>query len=200
MRSVAEAGAVRKMTGVEARSGSLRMPLQMSRPSESGSMISSRIRSGRTCRHSSRAPFPVCNPVREKPSFSRLYFNSEKRSVSSSISRIFFMAQSLCCPQPNRAYVTEWLRGSEFGIKLFAPSRGLLRRECEKERRALADDALHARGSVQRRHQVLDNGKTQTGAAQFARAGLIHAVEALEEARQVFGGNSDSGVADTHLD
>src|ERR1035441_4204547 len=62
MRSVSLALAVRKITGMAARSGSFRMPLQMSNPSESGSMMSSRIRSGRCCRHSSMAPFPVCCP------------------------------------------------------------------------------------------------------------------------------------------
>ena len=34
-----------------------------SRPSESGSMMSRMMRSGRSWRQSSSAPFPVCNPV-----------------------------------------------------------------------------------------------------------------------------------------
>src|ERR1035438_4851213 len=67
MRSVSEARAVRKIIGTPARSGSRRMPLQMSRPSESGSMMSSRIRSGRTWRQSSMAPLPVCRPDRSGP-------------------------------------------------------------------------------------------------------------------------------------
>src|ERR1019366_10053081 len=71
--------------------------------------------------------------------------------------------------------VTEWLRGSEIGIKVFSPSLRFVHREREKERGTLADGALHARGSIERRHQVLDDGKTQTGAAQLSRAGLIHA-------------------------
>src|SRR5207244_743613 len=53
-----EARAVRKMMGVADRSGSLRILLQISSPSQSGSMMSNRIRSGRAWRHNSTAPFP----------------------------------------------------------------------------------------------------------------------------------------------
>src|ERR1035437_4078261 len=101
---------------------------------------------------------------------------------------------------PTSARVTEWLRRSEFGVKLFRPSRRLVRRECEQECGTLANGAFPARGATERRHQVLDDGKTQTGATQLSRAGLIHPVEAFEEARQIFGGNPDSGVADVYLD
>src|ERR1035441_3640810 len=65
----------------------------MSSPSESGSMMSSRTKSGFTRRHSSSAPPPVCCPLAEKPSFSRLYFRSAKRSASSSMRRIFFRSE-----------------------------------------------------------------------------------------------------------
>ena len=43
---------------------------------------------------------------------------------------------------------------------------------------------------------VLDDGQAEAGAAQGARARLIDAIKALEDARQVFGGNADAGVAD----
>src|ERR1043166_8290798 len=45
-------------------------------------------------------------------------------------------------------------------------------------------------------HQVLDDGEPEPGASELARAGLVHAVEALGDPRQVFGGNADSGVLD----
>src|ERR1017187_9613052 len=179
MRSVSEARAVRKITGVAARSGSLRIPLQMSSPSESGSMMSNRMRSGRTWRDNSSAPFPVCNPVSEKPSFSRLYFKSAKRSASSSISRIFFMR--LC--QLNNSDVTEPLRRGEFGIKMLVSKCGFVRGKREKEGRALVEAAFHAGGPVMRGHQMLDDRKAQAGAAQLARARFVHAIEPLEQAR-----------------
>ena len=68
-----------------------------------GSMISRMIRSGRSRRHSSIAPFPVCEPTTANPSFSRLYWISEYRSASSSISTIFFIFTS----QSNRGYALQ---------------------------------------------------------------------------------------------
>ena len=108
----------------------------MSRPSESGSMMSSRIRSGRVCRQSSSAPLPVCSPVSEKPSFSRLYFRRANRSESSSMRRIFFIGP---VPTLQSPIVTNRLQRREFGIK----ARGLFQRQREKERRPLIDPALH---------------------------------------------------------
>src|SRR5690349_16004602 len=195
IRSVSLARAVRKMTGVCARSGSFRMPLQMSRPSESGSMISSRMRSGRTWRPSSIAPRPVCSPVSEQPSFSRLYLRSANRSTTSSMSRIFFISAT-----EYRSSVTGWLRRGEFGIKRFLPHHGFFHRKCEIERGPLSDRAFHARRAVVRGHQVLDNREAQPGAAELARARLVHPVEALEQARQILLRNADPGIAHKELD
>ena len=42
---------------------------------------------------------------------------------------------------------------------------------------------------------VLDDGQPEARAAQLAAARLVHAVEALEEARQVLGGDAAALVA-----
>ena len=47
---------------------------------------------------------------------------------------------------------------------------------------------------------MLDNSKAETGAAQFAGAGFIHAVEALEKPGLVFGRDADAGIAYEELD
>ena len=39
-----------------------------------------------------QAPLPVCEPATANPSFSRLYWTRENKSVSSSINTIFFIA------------------------------------------------------------------------------------------------------------
>src|SRR5262249_52662820 len=153
---------------------SLRMPLQISSPSESGSMISSKMRSGRTWRQSSIAPFPVWSPLSEKPSFSRLYFNNEKRSASSSISRIFFMMLS---PKLSSARVTEWLRASEFGIKLLMSRNHFVHRQREIKGRSFPYNTFHASSTAVGGYQVLHDGESETGAAEFARPGLVHAVK-----------------------
>ena len=44
--------------------------------------------------------------------------------------------------------------------------------------------------------QVLDDREAQPGAAQLAAAGLVDAVEPLEDARQVVAGDADAGVGD----
>ena len=46
---------------------------------------------------------------------------------------------------------------------------------------------------------VLDDGEPQTGAAGRARAAAVDAVEALGQARNVFGGDADAGVGDGEL-
>ena len=183
------------MTGIAARSGSFRIPLQISRPSESGSMISSRIRSGRTCRHSSMAPLPVCSPIKRNPP-SPGCTSTEKRGPRRLQSVGF---SSWRQGNHTAGHVTERLRRSEFGIKRVLPQRRLIHRKCERERRPLVNAAFHSHGPVVRRHQVLDDREPQPGAAQFARARLIHAIKAFEQARQVFRGNPDSGVAHEQL-
>ena len=98
------------MTGTGARSECARIALQISKPSESGSMMSRMIRSGRSRRQSSSAPLPVCDPAMVKPSFSRLYWMSEYRSESSSINTIFFIELYL---QSNGGAVTAILQFDE---------------------------------------------------------------------------------------
>src|SRR6266446_7145662 len=41
---------------------------------------------------------------------------------------------------------------------------------------------------------VLGNGETETSAAQFAGAGGVDSIEALEDARLIGGGNADAGI------
>src|SRR3954469_5285597 len=49
-------------------------------------------------------------------------------------------------------------------------------------------------------HDVLHDGQPKTGATRFSRAGRIHPIEPLEEARVVFIGNALSEVADEEFD
>ena len=72
------------------------------------------------------------------------------------------------------------------GLSVIAAEHRLIHREGEEERRPFVYAAFHPRGAVVGRHQVLDDGKPQTGAAQLPRAGLVHAIEPFEQARQVF--------------
>lgn len=41
---------------------------------------------------------------------------------------------------------------------------------------------------------MLDDGKSQPGAADFARTGAVHPVEALKEAVKMLGGNADARI------
>src|SRR4029077_17775776 len=91
-------------------------------------------------------------------------------------------------------HVTEWLRGREFGIKLLPAECRFVHWQCEKECRSLVEAALHSDRPAVRRYQVLHDGKAQAGATQFAGARLVHAIEALEEARQLLGGDPDPCV------
>ena len=49
-------------------------------------------------------------------------------------------------------------------------------------------------------HDVLDDGEAEAGAAGFARAGLVDAIEALEDALQVLGGDAGAEVLNGELD
>src|SRR3954454_23255630 len=64
----------------------------------------------------------------------------------------------------------------------------------------MVNPALHAGAAVVRGNQVLDNGKSQPGPAQFAGARLIDAVETLEEARQILLRNPRARVAHEEFD
>src|SRR5579864_3255778 len=47
---------------------------------------------------------------------------------------------------------------------------------------------------------MFGDGEAETGASRFAGAGFVDTVEALEQARQVFGGNAGAEIADVELD
>src|SRR5258707_580634 len=49
-------------------------------------------------------------------------------------------------------------------------------------------------------HDVLGDGEAQSGAARFAGAGFVDAIEALEQARQMFGSDAGAEVANVELD
>ena len=44
------------------------------------------------------------------------------------------------------------------------------------------------------KHGILDDGEPQTGASHLARTSLVHPIEALEEARKVLGGHTNTVV------
>ena len=48
------------------------------------------------------------------------------------------------------------------------------------------------------KHDLLYDGQTQTGAARFARARFVHAVEAVEDVQPVFLRDADAVVRDAH--
>ena len=60
--------------------------------------------------------------------------------------------------------------------------------------------ALGADGAAVSQHDVFGDGQSQAGAAGFAGAGLVYAVEALEQARQVLGGNARTEILNIELD
>src|SRR5689334_17971550 len=69
-------------------------------------------------------------------------------------------------------------------------------RQADGERGALTEPAGNRDAAVHRPNEVLDDRQAQAGAAELAGAGLVHPVEALEDARQVVLGNADAGVLD----
>src|SRR6476646_10819376 len=79
-------------------------------------------------------------------------------------------------------------------------ARYFLRRgkaRCRKARReaaALARRAIHAQHGLVARKRVLDDRQPQPGAARFARAATVDAVEALREPRQVLRIDADAGI------
>src|SRR6266576_6699081 len=81
---------------------------------------------------------------------------------------------------------------------LLADSRALGNRQREQKHRAVVQFAFCANGSLMGQHDVLGDGEAEAGAAGFAGACLVHAIEALEQARQVLGGDSRSEV--THVE
>src|SRR2546425_9788660 len=66
--------------------------------------------------------------------------------------------------------------------------------------RALSDPAGRVHIALHGLNEVLDNGQAQAGAAQFARAGLVDAIEALEYSRQILLRDADAGVRHLQMD
>src|SRR5438132_7490601 len=66
--------------------------------------------------------------------------------------------------------------------------------------RALSDPAGRVHIALHGLNEVLDNGQAQAGAAQFARTGLVDAIEALEYSRQILLRNADAGVRHLQMD
>src|SRR5262245_6622673 len=64
------------------------------------------------------------------------------------------------------------------------------------ESAALANLALDADFAAVGQHQMLDDGEAQAGAAEVARAGVVDAIEALEQARVVLARNAGATVLD----
>ena len=60
-----------------------------------------------------------------------------------------------------------------------------------------ADFAFDPHAAAMHFDEVLGDGEAKTGAARFAGAGRVHAVEALEDARLVGGRNANAGIRDS---
>ena len=78
--------------------------------------------------------------------------------------------------------------------------RELCGRQRERESAAVVEFAFGADGATVGAHDVLGDGKAEAGAPGFARARFVDAVETLEEARQVLGGNTGAVVANVEFD
>src|SRR5262245_43103974 len=74
------------------------------------------------------------------------------------------------------------------------PSRAPGSRQRHAEGCPLPDLAVHANLTAHRLNQVLHDGQTQTGAAGFASASLVHAIEPLENAVHVRFWNAHAGI------
>ena len=70
----------------------------------------------------------------------------------------------------------------------------------EGEGASVAEFAVGTDGATVGAHDVLGDGEAEAGAAGFARAGFVDAVEALEEARKMLGGDAGAEVANIELD
>ena len=66
---------------------------------------------------------------------------------------------------------------------------------CDSECAALAHYALHADRSAVKFDQFLHQRQADTGAFMCASPAALNAMEALEHARQFFGGNANAGIA-----
>ena len=73
-------------------------------------------------------------------------------------------------------------------------------RQLDGEFRSFAQSAVHFDVSAHLFYRMLDNGKSQAGAAHGSRSCLVDTIEAFEDARQVLGWNADAGVSDQDVD
>src|ERR1043165_951739 len=72
-------------------------------------------------------------------------------------------------------------------------------RQEEKERRTAPGLALDTYVATMSAHDVLHNRQPEACAAQLARAGLVNAVKALEQARQVLSRDANARIGDTEF-
>src|ERR1700675_1232204 len=80
------------------------------------------------------------------------------------------------------------------------PSLRDLSGECEEEGAAAGEFAFGADGAAVGQHDVFGDGEAQAGAAGFAGAGFVDAIEAFEQAGQVLGGDAGAEIFDIKLD
>src|SRR5579864_4812057 len=72
--------------------------------------------------------------------------------------------------------------------------------QSEQEGAAVVEVAFGADGAGVGAHDVFGDGQAEAGAAGFAGAGFIDAVEAFEEAGQMLGGDSSAEIAHVEFD
>jgi hypothetical protein len=78
--------------------------------------------------------------------------------------------------------------------------RRIERRESEHKGRAVIEFTFGADGSVMGEDDVLGNCEAQACASGLPGARLVDAVKALEQSRQMFGGDAGTEIADIELD
>src|SRR3989442_11620789 len=142
----------------------------------------------------SRRPWPTFTTARPaKPSISFLpcsvhTHTPSARSMTSSSSESHGWSCVLC--------VQRW-RIASAGVVMagtVSNRRGTLR-DGHPERRAVAFDALDLDASVVRFDDALDDREPEAGALDAARRRAPHAIELVEDVRQVRGGNAEARVA-----
>ena len=77
---------------------------------------------------------------------------------------------------------------------------GKTQRNADAEGGSLAELALRVDGPAVQLHQLLHQGQADTGALEAAAARTLHAMEALEEPRQLVRRNAGAGIADLQFD
>src|SRR5260221_9625393 len=72
--------------------------------------------------------------------------------------------------------------------------------QSEEKGGAVAKIAFGADGAAVGQHDVLGDGEAEAGAAGFAGAGFVDAIETFEEARQVLGGDTGAKILNIEFD